>query len=311
MSIITVTLNPAIDQTVTVDKLQVGQIHQAKSVHYNAGGKGIMVAACLADWNKSNITATGLLGTQNSEIFTQLLSKKGIHNAFIPIAGNNRTNIKIVDEKETTDLNLPGIEGSTEELDQVIKQVQGDYSLTILSGSLPKGLPVNSYQRLLAHLPSHNKVILDTSGEALIEALKGDRLPYCVKPNELELSQWAGETLTTSQEVLRAAQKLLQKGIGLVVISLGDKGAYFLSSQGIIHASLKPEKILTTVGAGDAMVAGIAAALSEEGDLERIARLSTAFAVTTLGYIGPHLPDPEIVEQHAQRVIINKIKEDL
>lgn len=306
MSIITVTLNPAIDQTITIDQLTVGAVHRAESVHYNAGGKGIMVASCLAEWGLTELSATGFLGEDNAGIFIKALDEKGIKNQFIKVPGSNRTNIKIVDKKDTTDINLPGIKGSQSALGEVIQKVQADYGLVVISGSLPEKLDKDTYQAMIQQIPPKNRVILDASGDALIHALKGKRVPYCVKPNELELSQWAGKSLTTDTEILGEAVKLLDLGIQIVVISMGSSGAYFLSKEGVFKAYLSAPKIVTTVGAGDAMVAGISAAIKEGGNLERIARLGTAFSVSTLGFIGPHLDEKSIVEDLASRVQIEK-----
>ena len=311
MSIMTITFNPAIDQTIVVDSLQVGAVHRALSVHYNAGGKGIMVASCLADWGQSQIIASGLLGKDNAEIFCKALNDKHILNFFISIPGANRTNIKIVDQTETTDLNLPGIEGSEKLLGQVIQEVKEKHEMLILSGSLASGMADNSYQTMINAAPESCKVILDASGNALIEALKGPRMPYCVKPNELELSQWAGRSLDSTTEILAEAKKLLALGVQLVVISMGGEGAYFLSNAGIIRAFLQAPEVKTTVGAGDAMVAGIVAALAEAGDLTQIARLGTAFAVGTLGFIGPHLPSKDKVDALAQAVEIKVIESNV
>lgn len=306
MSIITVTLNPAIDQTITIDRLTVGEVHRAESVHYNAGGKGIMVASCLAEWGLTELSATGLLGEDNADIFIKALDDKGITNQFIKVPGSNRTNIKIVDQEDTTDINLPGIKGSESALGKVIQKVQGDYGLVVISGSLPETLDKDTYQTMIQQIPPKSRVILDASSDALIYALKGQRVPYCVKPNALELSQWAEKTLTTDTEILGEAVKLLDLGIQIVVISMGSSGAYFLSKEGVFKAYLSAPKIVTTVGAGDAMVAGISAAIREGGNLERIARLGTAFSVSTLGFIGPHLDEKSIVEDLASRVQIEK-----
>ncbi|GGZ91937.1 1-phosphofructokinase [Ignatzschineria ureiclastica] len=316
-TILAITLNPAIDQTIKVPLLTVGAVQRAESVHYNAGGKGIMVASCLADWGQFSIRAGGLLGESNSQIFEEALKAKSIQDCFVRVSGQNRTNIKIVDQNDTTDINLPGIAGNEVALQRVAETfAEQKPALLVLSGSLAEGMPVDSYRQLIKVAPQGSKVILDASGEALIEALKGDRLPFAVKPNEVELSQWAGRKLETTEAILTEARKLVDLGVALVVISMGGEGAYFLSKTGTLRAYLKAPKVLTTVGAGDAMVAGMTAAIAEasltdstdELDLERVARLGTAFAVGTLGFIGPHLPENSVVETLAQAVQIDKVE---
>ena len=308
MSIITVTLNPAIDQTIAVSQLKVGEVHRATSVHYTAGGKGIMVASCLADWHDEPISVTGLLGIDNAVVFKSVFQEKNIEDKFVHVAGTNRTNIKIVDNHQTTDVNLPGISATEEALQQLLNCLETPYDIVILSGSLPLHCCHDAYAQMLEVLKkNHSKVIVDASGEALIEALQTETKPYCIKPNRLELSQWAGHELSSFNDIHQEARKLLATGIQLVVISLGEEGALFFNHKSVLKAYLKASTIMTTVGAGDAMVAGIATALQENAPLERIARLSIAFAVAKLGSIAPSLPDKKIIESLAENVVIEQI----
>lgn len=309
MSILTVTLNPAIDQTVEVDQLKVGEVQRAKAVHYTAGGKGINVASCLADWNEDSIVVTGLMGKDNRQIFESLFQKKNIHNEFVHVDGHNRTNIKIVDQTDTTDVNLPGFSSTSEAFDQVLESLSNHCDVTVLSGSLPSNCGSDAYVKILDVLQdSKTKVIVDASGEALVKALESSIKPYCIKPNIVELSDWVGKPLETIEATIVEAEKLLASGIQLIVISMGGDGALFITSDEIVRASLRAPKVLTTVGAGDAMVAGIAAALQENASLERIARLSTAFAVSKLAFIGPIFPEKNVVETYATQVVIERLK---
>lgn len=309
MSIITVTLNPAIDQTINLKQLVVGEVQRAESVHYTAGGKGVMVASCLADWHDDSIVVAGLLGQDNAAIFEALFQQKNIHNEFTYVAGTNRTNIKIVDEKATTDINLPGIASTQETLEKVCQCLDDQYEIAILSGSLAPNCNDNSYVRMLEILSDYpTKTIVDASGQALIATLNSAIKPYCVKPNALELSDWVGRSLTNLDDIITEAKKLQSSGIPLVVISMGGDGALFIDDQAVLLASLTAPEVLTTVGAGDAMVAGIASALRENSDLERIARLSTAFAIAKLGFIGPNLPEKSMVEGFASQVVIKRME---
>lgn len=309
MSILTITMNPAIDQTVKVDKLCVGEVQRAESVHYTAGGKGINVASCLADWNVSQITVSGLMGQANRQIFDELFQAKNIQDRFVRVEGHNRTNIKIVDREDTTDINLPGISSNAAAFAEVLQNLQVDYEIAVLSGSLPTGCDSHAYVEMLAQLQkSSAKVIVDASGEALVKTLEADVKPYCIKPNIVELSDWVGKPLVSVEAAIDEADKLIASGIILVVISMGGDGALFITDQEVIKASLKAPKVLTTVGAGDAMVAGIAAALQENKNLERVARLSTAFAVSKLAYIGPILPEKSVVEAYATEVVIERLR---
>ncbi len=281
MSVLTVTLNPAIDQTVVVDRLTRGTVHRAQMVGAEPGGKGINVASCLADWG-ARVTATGLLGSDNAASFEALFASKGISDAFIRAPGLTRTNIKLVDQRDTTDLNFPGPEATPQLLDAVsgaVARHAGRGDLVVLAGSLPSGCPADHYARMTADIARRGgRVLLDASGPALAEALAGPVLPYAVKPNRHELSEWAGEVLTDPGAVGACAKRLQGRGIALVVVSMGAEGALFVSDAGTVSAQISIPGVASTVGAGDALVAGISAALTDDTDLVGIARLATAFA---------------------------------
>ncbi|WP_428309504.1 1-phosphofructokinase [Hydrocarboniphaga sp.] len=300
--VVTVTLNPAIDQTVMLDALQLGAVNRAISARIDAGGKGVNVASCLADWGVET-TATGLLGRANASVFETLFDAKHIDDRFLRLSGETRTNIKIVErDGTTTDVNLPGLKAKAGDLDAVSRTL-GDLCaadrLVVLSGSLPAGLPEDSYVELLKIVAGKQaRAVMDTSGAPLAAALKAPKsaLPYAIKPNRHELETWAGRALNTPAELLAAAQQLRSLGIALVVISQGEHGALFVSAEGALQAQAPAIATSSTVGAGDAMVAGLTVALQGNADLETTARLATGFAAAKLGLPGPNLPDRRRVE---------------
>jgi 1-phosphofructokinase len=307
--VITVTLNPAIDQTISLARLDVGQVQQAEAVRYDAGGKGINVASCLADWG-TKIIACGVLGADNDAAFQALFTAKSIDDRFIRIAGQTRMNIKLAHGGQTTDINLPGLTVQDAPLHECRTQLL-EYAapgrLFVLAGSLPSGVPAAFYHEMIAALAERGaRVILDTSNAALFAALQGPVLPFCVKPNRHELEKLTGEALPTIPAVLHAARSLLRRGVGLVVVSLGEQGAIFVGPDAEWHAYLPVLRCASSVGAGDAMVAGIVAALLEGADLARTARLATAFAAGKLGLTGAHLPAPSVIESLATAVVLEQ-----
>ncbi|MFA4382849.1 PfkB family carbohydrate kinase, partial [Xanthomonas perforans] len=151
---ITVTLNPAIDQTIQLEHLQPGAVHRASSVRNDAGGKGINVAACLADWG-SQVAALGVLGVGNAGVFKALFRERGIADHCQRVAGETRTNLKLVDARsnDTTDINLPGLRLGPAHLQGVadhLAPLLRPGLPVVLSGSLPAGLPDDSWARLQA-----------------------------------------------------------------------------------------------------------------------------------------------------------------
>ncbi|MBK1624085.1 1-phosphofructokinase [Afifella marina] len=314
LPVVTVTLNPAIDQTVVVDGMTLGEVHRASSVQSNAGGKGVNVASCLADWSVP-VIATGILGGGNPGPFEALFSAKTIRDLFVRVPGETRTNIKIADptRNETTDINLPGPvadDAALERVKAVLNETVSPDSLVVLAGSLPAGLPDETLARLSAALRGRGaRVVLDTSGAPLKAALSApaENLPFCVKPNQHELEEWAGKPLPRREDLLAAAAALQASGIAVVVVSLGAEGALFVTKDQVLKGRSEPVETLSTVGAGDAMVAGLVAAFRDDAPLEDVARLSIAFAAAKLGRIGPHLPDAEEVQRLARAVVVTEL----
>ena len=286
MRIATVTLNPAVDMTIKLTKpLARGSVNLAEAVCETPGGKGINVASFLADWGLGS-SVTGLIGSDNIGLFEGLFRDKGLDDRFVRVSGKTRTNVKIVDGDETTDVNLPGLRAdglALRDLETVLlalaKEAGTPPCLVSLSGSLPKGCGTNIYAELVEKLRDVGaRVMLDASGEALKAALDAPVKPLYAKPNRDELAAWTGRPIATEDDLVRAARTLLNGGMKLLAVSMGGDGAAFFSPEGALLAQKRLKRLASTVGAGDSMVAGIIAALDEGGDLERIARLGTAFA---------------------------------
>lgn len=310
--VVTVTLNPAIDQTITVEALRPGHVHRASAVGRNAGGKGVNVASCLADWG-TPVIATGLLGDGNAAAFEALFAVKGIADRFVRLPGETRVNVKIADRAaaDTTDLNLPGLTADPDALDRVrrtLRELVLPGTPVLLAGSLPDGLPADSYATLTADLRAQGaRLVLDSSGPPLAAALAAPDLPFCIKPNRHELEAWAGRPLPATADLLEAVRGLHRSGVAVVVVSLGADGALFVADGPALHARLPAVNALSTVGAGDAMVAGLIAAFGAELPLEGVARLSVAFATAKLGCFGPNLPGADAVRALAEKVELSTL----
>lgn len=312
---VTITLNPAIDQTVRLARLQPGHVHRARSSRDDAGGKGINVAACLADWGVPT-TALGVLGDGNDGVFRTLFSARGIADGCVRVPGRTRTNIKLVEEdsSETTDINLPGLPLGSADLDAVSRALADLLAPdlpVVLSGSLPSGLPADAWARLQAQAGAAGaRVLLDTSGDALVAALGGMQgaLPYAAKPNRHELETWVGRPLPDRSALRLAGQRLIERGVALVAISMGTDGALFIDRSGALVA--RPARLAqgSSVGAGDAMVAGIAAALLEPAfNLANCARLATAFSMSRLESGDARRLDPAQVRDWTGDVLIERL----
>ena len=172
-----------------------------------------------------------------------------------------------------------------------------------LSGSLPPGVPATIYASLTALIRGYGKqVALDTSRDALREGLSAG--PTIVKPNVDELRQLTGQALKEEGAIGQAARQLLQGGTRLVVISMGERGALFVDAAQTLLATPPSVMVKSTVGAGDAMVAGLIAAQALGLSLAESARLATAFSLGAITSAGHNLPAPERVRAYAQQVSI-------
>ena len=305
MKIATVTLNPAIDQTVRADHFRPNTVNYAQSMQFDAGGKGINVASFLTDAGYS-VAVTGFLGQQNAEIFEQFLASKHIDDQLVRIPGSTRIGVKIVDEanQQTTDINMPGLPPPAEALDtllETMKHLAGSCDWFVLSGTLPPGVPATTYATIITQLKGDGRqVALDTSRDALREGVLAG--PSIVKPNVDELQQLTGQSLPDEVALEQAARHLLDGGIRLVVISLGERGAMFVDASSTLLATPPAVMVKSTVGAGDAMVAGLIAGQVQGLSLTNCARLATAFSLGAITSVGHNLPAPEIVQAYAQQV---------
>ena len=281
--IVTVTLNPAIDRTVTIPNFTAGVVNRVETVRSNPGGKGVNVASSLADAGH-RVAVTGFLGRENTASFEALFAEKKIADQFIRIAGQTRVGIKVVDPalNQTTDINFPGPAASAADLEALAQQITAlDADCFVLAGSLPPGVAPTIYRDLVTALRGRGKrVVLDASGEPLVHALEAK--PHLFKPNIHELGELLGESISGEQAVIAAARKLIATGIEQVVVSMGKDGACFVTTNEALIARPPDVEVRSTVGAGDAMVAGIVSAQFQKLSLADTARLATAFSVHAL-----------------------------
>ncbi|MEI6560753.1 MAG: 1-phosphofructokinase [Verrucomicrobiota bacterium] len=281
--VLTLTLNPAVDRTVTIPRFTPGAVNRVEQTRDTPGGKGVNVASVLAD-HGHRVAVTGFLGRENCGVFEVFFAEKQIADRFVRIAGATRVGIKIVDPAAhtTTDINFPGLSPSLPELAALRKQISAlDAPWAVLAGSLPPGVDSAFHRDLAAALKATGrKVLVDTSGEALRRAV--DAAPTILKPNLHELEELMGERLSSEMAVLHAARSFVARGIALVVVSMGKAGACFVTAEGEAIARPPEVEIQSSVGAGDALVAGILAAQLNRLPLEECARRATAFAVCAL-----------------------------
>ncbi|WP_078549356.1 1-phosphofructokinase [Litchfieldia alkalitelluris] len=280
--VITVTLNPAIDKTVSVTKFEIGQLNRVASeshIQIDPGGKGINVAKVLSNFSV-NVLASGFIAGKQGNQLISGLEEKGISHNFTEVAGETRTNLKIIDmeTKDLTELNEPGFTVGNEDVDQFLDKLTALFpstSVLVLGGSYPKGIDNDIYKRLIDLANDHGvKVILDADGDAFKEGIEA--IPFAVKPNVFELELLLNKKLSTIKEIHEAGVQLINKGISLVVISMGKDGAVVIKGSEAYQVGSLKITPGSTVGAGDSMVAAMVYSILNDFSLAELARWATA-----------------------------------
>lgn len=263
--IVTLTLNPVIDKSVSVAGISPNTKLRCSSPTYDAGGGGINVSRALKKLGTESLCMY-LAGGPTGEHLHQILDKAGIDQLVVPIKGWTRDNLAVTDT--TTNLQyrfgVPGPQVAKEEWETLLTKLEknleeGDY--LVASGKLPPGMPDDFYV-LVAEIAKSKKVrfILDTSGEALIKATKSK--VFMLKPNLGELSTLCGVTSISAMELEPLAKKFLEEhDCEILVVSLGPKGALLATNDLIEHIPAPTVLQKSTIGAGDSMVAGMVVSL--------------------------------------------------
>jgi len=290
--VLTVTVNPALDLTVQLPALRLGEVNRSDNLQAHAAGKGLNVAQVLADLGHQ-LTVTGFLGEANAQPFEQLFSARGFADEFVRVAGETRSNIKLAEaDGRITDINGPGLEvgaAQREELLARLERLVPGHELVVVAGSLPRGVEMPWFVELLQRLARLGaRVALDTSGAALREGLALS--PWLIKPNEEELAQ-ARDLDPADAQALADEARRLNARIEHVVMSQGAAGVSWFSPAAAWHAQPPKVRVVSTVGAGDSLLAGMLHGLLAGWPAERTLAHATAIAAQAVGQIGFGITD--------------------
>ena len=303
-----VCMNPAFDRTVTVDALMPGRVNRIRDARTDMGGKGVNVAV-VARRLGLDARCVGCMGREGAERFAAMMDAEGLPHRFLTIPGTLRTNTKVVslDGSGVTELNEPGAALTADTLEQFFRLAEDaavSSGMAVVTGSLPPGCPEGTYRMLIRRLGV--PCILDVGGRELL--LGAEAGPLLAKPNIHELEAALGETLSTRAEVVRGARKLLALGAQNALISMGGDGAVMVTPEKAWYAPPVPVVVQSTVGAGDAMVGGVLAGLSEKpGDMRHALRWGTAAGAASVMTQGTQLIRPEDVAPLMERVQIQEV----
>lgn len=285
--ILTVCMSPCTDVTIELESLKVGRTNIVKNKTFSLGGKGLNVAVGVARLGfESHVT--GLMYEENGYLFENALQEEDVPHSFVWNKGRARENYKFIDRRAMlTEVNDVGEEIPEEKAEEVLSLVQSlsmSSKVTVLSGSLPRGLDGSYYGRLARAVSSQSLKVVDASGERMFSAMQeGVDL---VKPNLDELEYTLGRRITDKGEMLSACYELLDRGAARVLLSLGKQGAVITDGANSYYCKSINVAMNSAVGAGDAMVAASAIQLRDGAGLEDILRAGVAAGTATVMTVG-------------------------
>lgn len=307
--ITTVTLNPALDEAVSIERLVVGGTNRCRFESLDPGGKGINASRVIQRLGRPTL-ALGFLGGVTGGMLRDRLDLEGVPHAFDDVEGMTRLNVMIYEASlaQRTRIYLPGAVVDPEQAERLRQRLTDVAAggVVVLGGSLPPGLAPDTYRDLVGWLRERGvRTVVDTSGPALAAVLAAR--PTLIKPNTDEAAEVLGRPIDTIEHVLEAARELQRRGAEQVVISQGAHGAIGLGPDGAYQA-LPPEIVAqSAVGSGDSMVAGLAIALAEGWGLDEGLRLGTAAGAATALIPGTQLCQPDDVKRFLSLVVVRKV----
>ncbi|MGM0548953.1 MAG: 1-phosphofructokinase family hexose kinase [Bacillota bacterium] len=308
--ILTVTLNPALDKVIILEKLKQGKLNRVSKTSILAGGKGINVSEVLTKLKIKN-KALAIIGGDNGKKIASILTNNRIDSDLIWSKFETRQNLKIKERKtnQETEINEKGKVSRKDIADFkfAFNKAITKNKIVVLSGSLPNKVDKNIYAELIDKAKEKDtKVILDSSGKEFKLALK--KAPYLVKPNLEEIENLLGKKIKNNQDLKKGAEYLLAQGVNIVMISLGAEGAFIASAAEAYRISTPQVKISqTTVGAGDTMVGGLAAQIDKAQNLKATGKFATALATAFVQSGSINKIDKALIEKMENMIQIEKI----
>ncbi|MER6068867.1 1-phosphofructokinase [Streptomyces sp. NPDC001817] len=299
--ILTVTPNPSLDRTYEVQALKRGEVIRAETERLDPGGKGVNVSRAVAAAGRRTVAVLPLGGAPGA-LIADLLDAQGIEVAPVPIAGATRSNIALAESDGVlTKINAPGPKLSAAEQElllDTVREQSRDADWIACCGSLPQGLAPSWYADVVTRAHAGGaRIALDTSGRALLEALRAR--PDVVKPNAEELAEAVGRPLATVGDALKAAEEVRGMGARAVLASLGADGQLLVEDAGAWFAGARVDTVRSNVGAGDSSLAGF---LIAGGSGPEALASAVAHGAAAVQLPGSVMPTPADVDPSAVTV---------
>ncbi|MDN4474094.1 1-phosphofructokinase [Demequina zhanjiangensis] len=299
--IVTLTPNPSVDHALVIDELERGEVLRAADARLDAGGKGVNVSRALAA-NGAETVAVVPVGGHQGHLLADLLGATGVSHRDVPISGAIRMNVSVLEpDGTTTKLNEPGPVLSEAEtramVDATLSAAEGAAWVAVC-GSLPPGVSTDVYSDLADGVRARGaRFVVDSSGAPFLAAVATK--PNLIKPNHEELAELVGHDLPTLRDVLAAARELVTSGIEIVAVSLGADGALLVTEGDAAHAQAKVTTPVSTVGAGDCMLAGLLHGLASGLPISEALVGGVAWGSAAVALPGSSVPTPDDVRRVA------------
>ncbi len=292
--VLTVTINPAVDKTYIINDFQPFSVNRAQRIIYNAGSNGVNVSRVLKQVSRDNLVL-GFVGGHNGTVFLSELMADGIKEDMVRVEGDIRLNVKIIDAKNhtTTEVNEPGNPVSKtehKEFTDKYKRYVGDCDAVVLSGSMLPEMSKNEYYELVNIAKNAGKpTFVDCDGETLKKTIEAG--PTYVKPNYAEFCDMVGKENLTDEEIVECAKKIINSGKAeYVVVTLSKKGSIGVSATEIYKVIPPTTEVQSTVGSGDAFMAGLCHAYLNGFNFKTQLVLATSFASAKVTKEGNNIP---------------------
>ena len=312
MNIYTLTANPSVDFYLEVSRIVPEDINRLMAIRKDAGGKGINVACVLNSFGIQGISL-GVVAGDNGRWIEDRLKKKGVKYRFFEIGGESRAIYNIL-ERETGRIyrfNESGPRVNRKDLGFIRKYIFSypyqSGSFFAICGSAPPGIPTDFYAEIIPRLKKKGlKIVLDSDNELLTEGLKSG--PEVIKPNLFELSRLTGRKVgKNTPEIMRSAGKIIAGGVKTVIVSLGSEGALAITGKESFRARPPKLKMRSTIGAGDALLAGFLAGISRGKSTADALRLGVAAGSASVLYPGTSFAPPSKISAVYRRVRVTQI----
>lgn len=302
----TITLNPAVDMLTKASNFSLGKLNRTQEAKYVVGGKGINISVLLNNIGKKT-KALGFVAGFTGYFIKSELDKLDIEHDFVETLGTTRINMKLTADTET-EINGQSSAVNAENITEffVKLDVLTTEDVVFLSGNVIAGMELEDFKKIAEKVADKGAtLVVDSNKDLVLDTLQYK--PFVVKPNEFELGEMFGITLNSLEEILVYARKLQERGAQNVLVSRGAKGAILLTENDeVLEVNVAEGKIVSTVAAGDSMLAMFVAKYNETKDYAEALKYASAAGGATSFSVG--VGSKELIEELLPQIKVKKLK---